>query len=436
LNVGGSYERDNTVKKVQHDRSQGKLTVPEMQLVGVHCEPIGEAPSVPRKGCPGSEARMPSLSTALAAIIAHNHFAEIEEGKQFAAFPSFFFPITTDALAANNKPAAFDFVHRINMIPADAPVFNTSSRLVWDVYERVLKDRRLPANSDPQQGYAKRFAEAKAQFGHGQLTTTENTYFTTVITPQDIENDVAWTKVALSRELISNEARSLPGRVASWLERFNTLPVLGEDIVDSVSFEKFTGVVLRHWYDPDIFTLKFWDLEGVPISDGGNPPRGRMPGVPAKLVLLRNVVIKLATVRMPDVSPTIVYRRLDGGAEAPVPTIGDQILHVSAAGLRPKMLFDPLSPLNGPVREQIAKFAAEEAASSSELTGGTTVDALGSGTRTLGAQKFHVPFTIDSSKARPAPRSDAVRQRVTIPRRVPLFSDAATQPKDAQRDDR
>ncbi|MEY9524069.1 hypothetical protein ABIF70_005210 [Bradyrhizobium japonicum] len=339
---------------------------------------------------------MPSLSNALAAIIAHNHFAEVEEERQFAAFPSFFFPITTDALAANNnKPAAFDFVHRINMIP-DAPEFNMSARFVWDVYERVLNDRRLPANSDPQRGYARRFAEAKAQFGHGQMTTAENTYFTTVVTPKDIDSSAAWTKVGLNREIISSGAGSLPGRVAGWLERFNTLPVLGEDIVDSVSFEKFTGVVLRHWYDPNIFTLKFWDLDGEPISDGGDPPRGRMPGVPAKVVALRNVVIKLARVRMPDIGPTLMYRRLNGGSEAPLPTIGDQISHVSAAGLRPKMLSSPLSPLNGPVRKQIASLATEEAAPS-VLTGGTTVD---SETRSLGAQKFHVPFVIDSSEAR------------------------------------
>ncbi|MEY9524068.1 hypothetical protein ABIF70_005209 [Bradyrhizobium japonicum] len=49
LNVGGSYERNSAEKKVLHDLSQGKLTVPGMQLVGVNCELVGQAPH-PKQG--------------------------------------------------------------------------------------------------------------------------------------------------------------------------------------------------------------------------------------------------------------------------------------------------------------------------------------------------------------------------------------------------
>jgi hypothetical protein len=349
---------------------------------------------------------VPSIAEALSASIVEATSTEVEPARQYVAFPSFYFAITPDALATDGRPAAFDFVHRVNMVPESPPQFTLSAKFVWDVYERVLLDRELPPSADGHEGYAVRFAEASAKLGSGQMSTTYERYFPTGVTPVGIDEPSAWSTVALDAESIRRIAANLDERSKQWFERFNTLPALGADLIESVTFDRLVLVLLRPWFDPEIFASRFWKLSGDPISDGAEPPRGRLPGVVSKLVLLRNLKLKFAGVPLPEVE-TVVYRSVDGGASAPVLGSGDQLVRFSSQPTAPSILAQPLNADGGSVSDQVEALRAKAANEIAEMTPTEQPGAGDGAARPIaGAQRFHVPFVFDSQATRAVAKND------------------------------
>jgi hypothetical protein len=354
---------------------------------------------------------MAAIGEALAALITQATSTEVQAAQQYVVFPSFFFPITSDSLATDDRPAAFDFMHRINMIPAHPPQFALSADFVWKIYRQVLTDRQTAPSTDGQEGYAKRFAGAVAQMGDGAFTPTEDSYFITTVMPTDIESPSAWARVSLGGDMIRSLAAALPESEKQWFTRFNTLSVLGEDIVESLSFERLVLVILRPWYDPSIFGLRFWRLDGDPISDGGDPPQGRMPGVATKLVLVRDFKLKLAAVRLPDIGPTIMYRTVGTEVRAPVLTPSAQLIQLSASQVQPLMRAKPLRADGGAISKQIKNLQVE----APQETGAAAPPSMaGAGTASSGAQKFHVPFSFDTIAARGVAQADLDRTSVDV----------------------
>jgi hypothetical protein len=336
---------------------------------------------------------MASLAEGVSALTAHVASTEVDATKQYAVFPSFFFPVTQDSLASDGRPEAFDFIHRVNMIPSDAPRFTLSPSFVWSVYKQVLSDRALPEASDPQAGYASKFAEAKARMGHGLTTPQLYVYFETSVLPRDISPPNAWTPVALGPEKIKDLAARLEPVYREWLTRFNLLPELGDALVESVRFEQLSMAVLRPWFDPAVFTWRFWDLPGAPLSDGADPPRGRLPGVITRIVLARNLEVKLAAAPLPPVQ-RVVFRVAPGSAtdaasqpRAPL----DGLMALSGADVRaarPLMLTKRLhAGHRGDLKTQIEAQKLELAR---EIGAPAAANGAGSG-----SQKFHVPFGFD-----------------------------------------
>lgn len=358
---------------------------------------------------------MASLAQALAAVVAQASTSELESGRQLAAFPGFLFPVLPDALKADGAPASFDFMHRINMIPHHPPAFPLSADLVWDAYGRILTDRELATGPDGREIDVVPFAAAKARMGDGEITLSENGYFTTAVTPTDLDAPHNWTDGALGGEVIAPLAQALGAPERAWMTRFNVLPMLGDDLIESVRFQRTTLVVLRPWFDPSIFDLASWDLPGAPVSDGADPPRGRLPAVVAKLVLVRRLKFKLAARRLPDIGPTIVYRRVDGSTPPEPSTPIAQLLQISASDLRPLALSRPLRADAGPLLAQIQALAVAAAAETgtpmpglpdeAEAAAETPMPATATATPIMvpvmlpGAQRFHVPFTFDTSAA-------------------------------------
>jgi hypothetical protein len=365
---------------------------------------------------------MPSLGQALSAVIAHATTAEVEGERQFAVFPNFFFPIDGSGLAGGKDTAAFNFALRANMVPLDPPRFPFTTDLVWDVYEDVLEHRRLPSSADPQAGYASRFAKARAKLRISELQPPGGArYFATVASPTDVGPGAGWTKVKVGSDEIASEAAGLGTTIQDWLKRFNTLPVLGEAFIDSMQFERLTLLILRPWLEDDLLKERFWDLDGAPISDGGEPPKGRMPGIPVKLVLLQNFIVKLAPVRMPDIGPTVMYRRTGGADAIEEAPPAAQLEVLSGANHRPFVLARPLSLEGGPVAEQIANLKAELLAATGadqELP-----DPGPTGTTVSGGQRFHVPFKFDCTAAREVAQGELAQ------------AEAALQQKSAQREE-
>jgi hypothetical protein len=340
---------------------------------------------------------VPSLAEGIAALTAHVASGEVNAAKQYAVFPSFFFPVTRDSVASDGSPAAFDFVLRVNMIPSDAPEFALSSDFVWKIYGEILSDRTLPA-ADAQSGFARQFAEAKGTMGDGMLSREEIPYFETPVSPRDIETSNGWAPVALGPERIKALAAQLAPVHRHWLTRFNVLPELGDGFIESIHFEQLSLVVLRPWFDPAVFTWRFWDLPGQPISDGADLPRGRLPGLIGKIVLVRKLRMKLAAAALPPV-PHIVFRRATpagaDGAAQPKPPM-ERLMALSGAEIlraTPLVLRKPLRPGGEGLKAQIDRQRSELAR---EIGEGPMPSSAG------GSQRFHVPFSFDVDGPRAA----------------------------------
>jgi hypothetical protein len=341
---------------------------------------------------------MPSLNEALAALIAQMTAGEFEAAGQYATYPGFFFPVTSEALANDGRPAAFDFIHRVNMVPANPPHFMMRGLFVWKIYQQILRDRVLAADEGGQHGYAKRFIEAEAEMGDGLLSPEENPYFSTNVTPSDITSPANWSVVAMDAPRIKALAAGLAPAQQQWLERFNTLFSLGDDFVDSITYERATLLLLRPWFDPSIFELRFWDLPGQQLSDGLDPPSGKLPGVVSKLILVRNFKVRLAATTMPDVGPAVIYRRADGAAPPPSSPI-EQLVALGKPERPPAILLNPLRADAGTAEQQIDSIQ-----SASALEIGLTPDG-----RPSGAQRFHVPILFDVSAAREVTNAELVK---------------------------
>jgi hypothetical protein len=319
---------------------------------------------------------MASLADALAAVIADATRDEIEPGRQFIVFPGFFWPVKGEALAGGTESAAFEFTHWVNMIPGEPPLFMMNGRFVWNEYRSVLEAGKV---SNAQPGYAARFARAATEMDLGLVTTALNTYF-----PVDVVQS-PWTQAVLSEAQIVGSRSGLPEAVATFMERFNTLTELGDALVASISYERATLVVLRGWFDVSLLAERFWDIPGTVISDGLDPPTGELPAIVAKLVIVRNLQIRLPAQTLPDVGPEVVFRRVDG--EVPEAT-ASRLIRIATPS-PPAIAVRPLTPADGSVEEQVGNIRDAAA----EQVG---LDATGAPS---GARKFHVPVHFDTAAA-------------------------------------
>jgi hypothetical protein len=332
---------------------------------------------------------MPSLGESLAALVTHAAQPEVDDSQQFLAFPHFFFPVPPRAVADPNDPEGFDLIHKVNMVPDEAPVFRLSADFLWRPYRDLLEGRILPGKSDPQQGFASRFAAAQEMLEDGLMTPEGHIWHPVSFLPSAIETADAWTRAALGADSIRSLAGAVSAANKEWLSRFNTLVKFGDDFIESIHYEHLALIVVRPWLDSSVFQWRFWKHPGAPFSDGGNPPRGRLPGAAVKLILIRNLKMKLAPKPLPDVGPSIIFKTV-GGSPPPAMGLGADLLKLSGAGAeRPKRRrsskADP-----GELDERIALLTARVDAEA----GGDDPNFGG------GAQKFHVPFTFDVSGAR------------------------------------
>lgn len=345
---------------------------------------------------------MPSLHDGIAALIVHAASLDVDAAQQFVVFPNFYFPLDKDELALNDIDAAFTFALKMNMIPASAPQFNLTTQFVWDVYKDILNNKVLPAPAAGGQGFAREFVEASAQLGFPEMMPNEAEFHSTSILPVNLDDAAAWTPVVLGRDAISQLAPQLPADHQAWLARFNLLPQLADGFLEAISLERLTLVVLRPWYNPSVYTWRFWDLPGQLISDGNDLPRGRLPGVITKVVLVRNLRLKLAASLLPDVGSSVMFRRIDatgtGSADmSPEPVA--QLHRLSGAGstaTRRTTLFKNFRQVTGPIADRIEALETDLAR---EIGASDTPDhaALAA---SMGFQRFHVPFSFDTQQAR------------------------------------
>ncbi|MBN3815415.1 hypothetical protein G3N57_01795 [Paraburkholderia sp. Se-20369] len=102
--------------------------------------------------------------------------------------------------------------------------------------------------------------------------------------PTDITGANNWLSTSMSTAEIDALVASAPAE----------LHVEGSGTVEEVSFEYRSVSVTRPWFDSAALTSRIWrgPAESEVLSDGGDPPAGRLPAYVAAIVLIRNVVIK------------------------------------------------------------------------------------------------------------------------------------------------
>jgi hypothetical protein len=338
---------------------------------------------------------MPSLRDAFAALVVHSASVDVNPQKQVVAFPNFYFPMDAQDLDLANPDTAYAFALKVNMIPGDAPQFTLTDDFVWKAYKDVLTERVLPISQTGAQSYALQFADARAQFGDGLMMPTEMIYYPVATLPVDLGDARAWTPVILDAASIKDLAPKLSPDHEAWLSRFSLLARLGDDFVESVSLDRLTLVITRPWFNDSVFNWRFWDLPGKGISDGGENPRGLLPGVITKLVLVRNLHVTLAASLPPDVGSRIIFRRAPGpdpspGDTAPMAQLA-RFAHVQQRVDQARLAFKSFGRGAAPVAEQLSTLKKEV---TREGDAGEETSARD------GAQKFHVPFSFDTSRAR------------------------------------
>lgn len=107
--------------------------------------------------------------------------------------------------------------------------------------------------------------------------------------PTDIVEVDNWPRFTLSREEMSQLADQAPPELR---DVFAAGSHVSE--IESLSFEYRSIAVVRPWFRPALFKARFWRLaEGTePLSDGSEPPNGRLPAYVSAMVFARNVVVK------------------------------------------------------------------------------------------------------------------------------------------------
>jgi len=344
---------------------------------------------------------VPSLREVFAAIVAHAASTDVAEDRQYVAFPNFYYPLDADDLDLTKAPTAFAFALNMNMVPDEAPQFRLSDNFAWKPYQNLLSDRVL-ATAGESGSFARQFVDAQAQLGDGLIDpSSELPYFNTAVMPIDLADARAWTPVSLDAAAIRAEAQTLSPDHATWLGRFNLLGRLGEDFVDGVTLERLAVVVLRPWFNDAVFGWQFWDLPGTIVSDGAANPRGLLPGVISKLVLVRNLRVILAASTPPDGGPTVMFRRVGGAGDTAAPA--NRITEL-ARFARETHKVDGSRAAFKTFRTSKASLSDRVKALNVAATGPSPADTAPAAGDTPaaqeGAQKFHVPFSFDVTKTR------------------------------------
>ena len=98
---------------------------------------------------------------------------------------------------------------------------------------------------------------------------------------------------ARRRGAIAKKSSTLSPRMGEWLGQSGMLAEVAGVALTSARIEICVLTVNRSWLDRSLFEQRDWDLAGEPLSDGADPPRGRLPAYIEGLVLARDFRIQL-----------------------------------------------------------------------------------------------------------------------------------------------
>lgn len=148
--------------------------------------------------------------------------------------------------------------------------------------ERALAEVAAAAANNP----AARWSEWRASFNPDidLLTDIGSQYAPTGFSPTDINSDSNWLHTAMDSDEIAKLVSGAPPG----------LHVEATGDAERIEWEYRAVSIMRPWFNPAVLTSRIWrDGPGQePLSDGGDPPQGRLPAYVTALILLRHLKVQ------------------------------------------------------------------------------------------------------------------------------------------------
>ena len=259
---------------------------------------------------------MAVLGEAFAAVL-----SEIEErvgasgDTRFLAFPSTSLPIEPAQLVFDPKrlisvgisesQAAQQaisnlaaFARMVDRVSNRKPKLDAAAGQVSEIYEAAINQAKFPTESEQAAlDAARRFADRRTA-----LTTARRSsiglpsfqFFETGFEPRiDVEDAKSWTPIAFDAAAIAKKRSTLSPAMADWLSQSGMLAEVAGVALTSARVEICVLKVTRDWFKESMFDEHDWNLSGEPLSDGADPPSGRLPAYVDGLVLARDFRIQL-----------------------------------------------------------------------------------------------------------------------------------------------
>jgi hypothetical protein len=205
---------------------------------------------------------------------------------------------TSDGDAANQairNQALFALM--VDDVSDGGPQLSATAEPMSKIYEDALTHAIMPAEGDAALKVAKRFGERRAALSTALRTAVDlggARFFETGFEPLvDIEDTASWTPVALDASAITERSATLSPPMRERLAQSGMLADVAAVALTSARVEICVLTVIRPWFDRSLFEAVDWDLGGEPLSDGADPPKGRLPAYIEGLVLARDFRIQL-----------------------------------------------------------------------------------------------------------------------------------------------
>jgi hypothetical protein len=197
--------------------------------------------------------------------------------------------------AINNLAA---FARMVDRVCNRGPQLDAAARQVSEIYEVVINQAIFPTESEQSAlDTARRFGDRRTALATARRSSVglpSFRFLETGFEPRiDIEDATSWTPIAFDAAAIAKKSATLSPIMGEWLGQSGMLAEVAGVALTSARVEICVLKVTRDWFKEPMFDEHDWDLAGERLSDGADPPRGRLPAYVEGLVLARDFRIQL-----------------------------------------------------------------------------------------------------------------------------------------------
>jgi hypothetical protein len=266
------------------------------------------------------------------------------------------------------------FALMVDAVSDGGPQISASAGQMSGAYEDALLQAVMPPSDDRALEVAKRFGERRSALNTARRSAVAlggaRFFETRFEPPVNVEDTASWTPLALDAAAITQQGATLSPPMRELLNQSGMMADVGAVVLTSTRVEVCVLSVVRPWFDRSLFEDEEWDLPGEPLSDGADPPRGRIPAYIEGLVLARDFRIQLDVATDSASMPEGVIARIGPGDPAvvtPIETATSQIplpalVDARAVAEQKRVLGEQAARVLADLEAEIGKRVAEIAA--------------------------------------------------------------------------